>query len=281
VVSLPYSDQTKFLYFSPCDKLITYKIDTVDPKYGLNRQEFTTDVGEAAQAWDRAISHELFKYSAQGKLSVNLIYDERQGLSQKIATLQDQLQNQQNKLNPSLQEYEKASAEFKKKVEELNSQIDYWNARGGAPKDQYDKLNAQQQDLKNEAERLNAAASQLNQSTQLFNTSISQLDKTVNTYNSELAQRPEEGIYDPNTQRIEVYFNINRNELVHTLSHELGHAIGLDHLPNKNAIMYQQTNQQLEPTADDIDELKKTCQHRSYLDLYEQKLRFVIEQVRF
>ncbi|MEX2028424.1 MAG: matrixin family metalloprotease, partial [Candidatus Curtissbacteria bacterium] len=272
--------QTKFLYFSPCDSPITYKIETVDPKFGLSKEEFTNDVELAAQAWEDAIDKDLFKHDPQGKLSINLIYDERQSLSQKIATLQDQLENQQSQLAPSLQEYEKASADFKAKVQELNSQIDYWNSRGGAPKEEYDKLNAQQEELKNEAQRLNTIAKQLNQSTQHFNTSVDQLGKTVSTFNSELAQRPEEGIYDPNTQRIEVYFNIHRNELIHTLSHELGHAIGLDHIQNKNAIMYEQTNQTLQPTQDDLDELKKTCEHRSYLDLYEQRLKFVIDQAR-
>ncbi len=280
VASLPYSDQTKFLYFSPCDKPITYKIDTVDPKFGLTKDEFTKNVTLAANAWEKAIDKNLFTQDSQGKLSVNLIYDERQTLNKQIINLQNQVQNQESALKPSLSQYEKDSVDFKAKLADLNKQIDYWNSKGGAPKDEYDKLMAQQNTLKADTDRLNKMAQSLNQSAQQFNTNVGQLNQTINTFNEELAAKPEEGIYDPNTKRIEIYFNINRNELIHTIAHELGHSLGLEHLKNKKAIMYSYTNDQTVPSADDIAALKQICQHRSYFSLYRQRVEFLLTQIQ-
>lgn len=280
VVTLPYSNQTKFLYFSPCDNPIHYKIDAVDPKFGLSKEEFTKDVALAASAWDRTIDKNLFTQDPKGKLSVNLIYDERQTLNKQIINLQSQIENQQSSLKPSLADYEKQVADFKQKLANLNAQIDYWNSKGGAPKDEYDKLTAQQSDLKTEADRLNKMAQSLNQSAQQFNTNVGKLNQTIDTFNEELAARPEEGIYDPNGNKIEIYFNLSKNELVHTITHELGHSLGLEHLKNKKAIMYSYTNGSIVPTLDDIQTLKTHCANKSYFDLYKQKWQLIINQLQ-
>ena len=55
--------------------------------------------------------------------------------------------------------------------------------------------------------------------------------------------KPEEGIYDPANQRIEVYFNINRSEMVHTIAHEFGHALDLPHNDNRLSIMFPYSTQ--------------------------------------
>lgn len=280
VVTLPYSAGTKFLYFSPCDNPIGYRIDTVDPKFALSEKEFTQDAALAADQWGKAMGRNLFTFDPKGKLSINLIYDERQSLNSQIINLQNQVQNQESSLKPSAAQYEKESADFKAKVADLNKQIDYWNSHGGAPKDEYQKLTQQEGDLKTEADRLNKMAQALNQSAQLFNANVNQLNQTISTFNEELAVKPEEGIYDPNMNKIEIYFNVSKNELVHTLEHELGHSLGLEHIQNKKAIMYAYTNDQTVLTPDDISAIKTVCQYRSYFDLYKQRLNFVINQLQ-
>lgn len=280
VVTLPYSAGTKFLYFSPCDNPVGYRIDAVDPKFGLSKDGFTQDVALAAGEWNKAMGRNLFTFDPKGKLSINLIYDERQSLNTQIMNLQNQVQNQESFLKPSAAQYEKKSADFNAKLADLNRQIDYWNSQGGAPKEEYEKLIKLQDELKAEASRLNKIAQALNQSAQLFNANVNQLNQTINTFNEEIAVKPEEGIYDPNTNKIEVYFNVSRNELVHTLEHELGHSLGLEHIQNKKAIMYAYTNEQTILTPDDINALKTVCQYQSYFDLYKQRLNFVINQIQ-
>lgn len=256
----------KFLTYSLCDEPIKYRVDTVDPKFNLSREEFSKNINQAAEIWSEAANKNLFVYDPEGELSINLIYDERQTLTNKIGQLEDNLQTDKSSLNPKIEEYEKRSREFKKKVEELNSKVEEWNNKGGAPQDEYKKITQEQQALQNEADQLNAMAQSLNVSTREYNSQVSQLNNTIKNFNAALEERPEEGIYKGPENKIEIYFNINKDELVHTIAHELGHALGLEHVTNSKAIMYSKTNQSLIPTEDDLLILNDLCRERSMFE---------------
>ncbi len=82
----------KLLYYSVCDQAIHYHVDTVDPKFNLSRDSFSSDVSQAAQIWKDAVGKNLFVYDEKGELSINLIYDERQSLTNQI----NQMENKNN-----------------------------------------------------------------------------------------------------------------------------------------------------------------------------------------
>lgn len=274
-----YSGLTKYLYFSPCDTPISYKIDSIDERFGLNYDELVVNVDDATKIWESAIGKDLFIQSEDGKVSVNLVYDKRQSLSTQIQDLQEMLKNQESSLKPSVDQYETLAKEFKEKMAKLNQDIDYWNQQGDAPEEEYNKLIQRQQELQSEAEKLNLLASTLNQTANDYNASVNNLNQTVSSFNSELAERPEEGIYDPASNKIEIYFIVNKDELVHTIGHEFGHALGLGHIENKKAIMSPSSNQYLIPTADDVEALNALCQNRSYIELYRESLGVSIENL--
>lgn len=271
---------TGYLYYSPCDKPIFYRIDTVDERFGLSPQEFAQNVDSATKIWEEVDGKNLFVPDPRGKLSVNLVFDERQALNKQIVSLEGQLKKQAGSLKPNLAEYQKQAADFKARLDKLNDEINFWNSQGGAPKDEYEKIIKEQDELKVEAERLSEMAQSLNQSAGLYNASIEKLNKTIGAFNEELAEKPEEGIYDPNTQRIEIYFNIERDELVHTIAHEFGHSLGMGHVQDKKAIMHASTNRQIAPSPDDLVALNQVCQKRSYLDLARQRLEFIVSNLQ-
>ncbi|MBI2338327.1 matrixin family metalloprotease [Candidatus Daviesbacteria bacterium] len=271
IVLKPVSFDNLFT-FSYCDKPIRYRLDTVDPRFNLSREDFLSDISHAAQIWSSAYGRNLFVYDPKGDLSINLVYDERQSLTTQISQLENKVQSEKQSLNPKISEYQRLSLEFKQKVDNLNKEVEDWNSKGGAPPEVYQQLIKRQQDLQKEAENLNALAGSLNNSTSNFNTQVDELNQTIDTLNSALEQRPEEGIYKGPENRIEIYFNTNKQELVHTIAHELGHALGIGHVGDPKAIMYLKTSKKVNPTQDDIQALKDVCRRYNYIELFQIQL---------
>lgn len=243
----------------PCTMAIRYKIVEIDPKFKISQEELIRDASAAAQIWNKVEGKNLFMYDPEGELAINLIYDGRQLLSSQISNLQNTLDTEKKSLGPQEIKYKQDVNAYEQKSAQLKTQIDSWNEKGGAPQEIADSLNDQVRDLQSEAARLNQQAEQLNKLSQNFNTQVGSLNKTVSTFNSQLSEKPEEGVYFGGENRIEVYFNNGKQELIHTLAHEMGHALGMNHVESKKSIMYDSTNNQITPSQDDLTELKKIC----------------------
>lgn len=254
------------LYFSYCDSPIHYRVDNVDSRFGVSKTVFENDISGAAQIWDKVEGKDLFIYDPKGELSINLTYDERQALNNQINQIQNQLSNQQSTLKPELQQYQQESASFSQKVQQFKQEVDYWNSRGGAPPDEYQKLQQEQSDLKAEADRLDQMARELNLTADQYNANVDKYNQTVGEFNQALQLKPEEGLYDGPNDRIDIYFNNSQSELTHTLAHELGHALGMDHNQNAKSIMYPYSTQYVVPSPDDIASLQDVCKEHSIFE---------------
>lgn len=265
------------VYYSPCNTPVLYKIGQVDPQFNLTTQQFTYNVQEAAGIWNSAENKSLLLYNPRAALTVNLIFDGRQQVSSQISNLNSQLQNEKNAIDPKIAQYNQLSQQFQTQLDQFKSQADYWNKKGGAPPDVYQQLVAEQKSLQDQANTLNELAKELNLSTSQYNSNITQLNNTIQSYNLDLQFKPEEGIYDPKTDSITIYFNNSHAELIHTLAHELGHAIGLQHNSNQRSIMYYQTSQTIIPTDDDITALQTVCQEQPFWVLFQKKIAAITQ----
>lgn len=272
-------------YF-PCRSPIAYSLGNFDTEFGLTQDEFLNILQDAESLWEVTIGKDLFKYKADGNLKINLNYDERQESTLKLKQTGIEVENSKasydslktkydsmiSLYNQTKTTFETKVSNFEKRKTAYESEVSRLNSKGGASKQTVDRLNNEKNYLNQEIasinqmqENLSSQVSAINVMTKTLNNLAGTLNlnvKEFNTIGRSLGGEFEEGSYssDSSGQRIDIYQFENRSKLVRVLAHELGHAIGLDHIEDQKAIMYRLNNGYNEKaTASDIVELKKLC----------------------
>mgnify|MGYP002632270493 CR=1 FL=1 len=271
---------------SPCSTPLTYSIGAVDKKFGIPRDILIADLKDAEGIWEKAAGRELFEYQETGgAATVNLVYDSRQASTDRLKSLgiqvdqsrdsYDALTKRYDALNALVDgqraKYDVAVAAYSRDEAAYGAEVDRWNSQGGAPKAVYAQLQQQQVALKQAFESvkqlettMNANIDTVNALATVINQLIVQLNINVDQYNQVGAGAGsfEEGLYELSgvIQTITIFEYSGHISLVRVLAHEMGHAIGLDHVEENEAIMYKlNEGKGLKATAADITELKSVC----------------------
>lgn len=272
--------------FTPCQKPIAYSLGTFDTRFGISKESFLRAVADAEAIWEKPIGKNLFQYSSDGRLAVHLIYDYRQEATDKLKRLgitvdasrasYDSLKVKyyevKSALMQSQKQYETALALYKQHLDSYNQEVESWNAKGGAPRSEFVRLSSEKQSLDAELSALkslqdtvNGYVDEVNSIAVVLNGMANALNVDVGKYNTIGASRGEEfteGDYQSKggEQKIDIYEFSTQNKLVRVLAHELGHALGLEHVEGSTSIMYelnQSTNEKL--SSQDLAALKSKC----------------------
>lgn len=282
-LDIPFIENNK-----PCGRPIIYTINSFDTKFKITPEEFEKALKQAEDLWENSINKDLFEYRKNdGDLKINLIYDYRQEATDKLTSINSSLKDDQTKYNAVKSEYNTIKSQYTIAINSYNiklksynqkslsyqKQVNYWNSHGGAPKKEYDVLQSQKLILDKQANQLqldqkkvNTLADSVNTLANELNRLASELNLKVQNYNTIGEQRGEtfkEGLYtkDETGQKIDIYEFSDYSKLVRVLAHELGHSLGIDHLPDPDSIMYEQNqSNSLELSKSDIDALNLVCQ---------------------
>ncbi len=282
-----HEDWKSFLFpVHLCAKPIEYSLGNLDNKFDISKTEFLSVIAEAEKVWEDAEGKELFTYSPEGALKVHFVYDYRQQTTDRLTSVGGAISEDKASYNRIKEEYvrlnkeysnkeasyEKRSATYDKDLDAYDASVEYWNSKGGAPKKEYDELQEEQARLNAEATIINAKASELNTLSKTVNATARSLNElaeklnlkveTFNTIGATTGEEFSEGEYiqDSEGKRINIYEFQSRAELLRLLEHELGHALGLGHVGDPDAIMYRMnSSSNRELTEDDRRELANVC----------------------
>ena len=69
---LGYNSYTQAFYFSECDKPFTYKIGSVDPKFGVSEDEFLNYTKQAEDVWEKSEIKNLYEFDKASDFNIIL-----------------------------------------------------------------------------------------------------------------------------------------------------------------------------------------------------------------
>jgi hypothetical protein len=275
------SDPTYRPTTSPCQTTLGYTIGRLDPQFGLSKAEFSKEIDMASSVWSNAIQKKLFEYSEGGPLTINLIYDERQVRTENVSNLALEISNAKESADTIRTEYEKEkidytaflnslkeeAQDFQTKYSAYEAKVESYNARGGAPKAEYDQMMLELTSLKDEGAALEAKRKEMLAKEDSINTKVAKYNEFA-TYINGLIERSNalgakkftEGRFSPNTMTIDIYQYNDTNKLRRVLTHELGHALGINHNTNVRSIMYSVNSATTTAlSAEDVKSLYAVC----------------------
>ena len=221
----------EFFEMRRCSKIHALRLGQLDSQFGLSNHGFTRAIAAAVAEWHYATGVEWFTFNENGSIAVNLLFDGRQ----------DELNGQrlaEVELNREFEELQRRVAEHQRWASDLQSLPTY-----SVEDEEAISLSTQKLTANESALRSKAAALRERYPPRVF--------------------RQAEHLSGALIQEVNLYAYTNAPDLHAVLLHELGHVIGIDHLPAPTAIMHAQRDNaagEAHLTADDVAAALSLCE---------------------
>jgi len=262
--------------FGLSNKPISYRINQLDPGFGLTQEDALSALAEAEKVWESPFGKELFISDPQGNLAINFVYDKRQASTNELQNLDNQVSEETAEFESYKQNYDVLVKEYNQKKAALEEKINNYQSLGSeyenklrlykssgsdpekasSLNDDMERLSQMYREITVEQDNLTSLVSRINSLAQGANRSLPQLNDNVRAYNDLLADNSgefQEGeyLYKSGKQSINIYQFTDRQDLIFLLAHELGHALGLEHSANPNSLMYKLNYSQTASVVED------------------------------
>lgn len=242
----------------PLDTRLRYQISEVDPRFGMTKDEVIQLSKEAFQIWHDGTHQSLFVYDDHARLKIKLIYDNRQEEYNAFKKIQQKLEREKNNnqrisnnldlskvnLDQMQQNLRQQQIQLQVNQQYLSQQRMSWSRIENENAENRQRIENQYQELQEKARRLESDIAYYSQLNQQFNQQVSQHNNNIDRYNFGVTQAknrfpPREfhkGVFMGN--QIQIYQFDAKDDLRLTIAHELGHALGIAHHADPEALMY-------------------------------------------
>ncbi len=275
----------------PCAEPLTYRVLEVDGRYRLGKQEVRDALDEAAALWERAAGEALFRPARRDPdLGIRLVYGQAQAQVERhqrerrdLERAQERHRERQEQLKERVREHERDKEAYKQEArrherrrERFESRLERWEA-GDMPRtpERRDRLKSERAALQEEAEELNRRGEALEREAQQLQArqeelvaEAQRLERRAEGYNRAAEElsgfqagqyrgRPGHG------GQITVYQFDDPADLRTVLAHELGHALGIEHVAEADSLMHREmTEANRDPRSLSIEDrtaLRQVC----------------------
>lgn len=248
---------------TPCQEPLTFKAGDIDERFSISRSELIDLIEHVTGVWSEAVNVLAAAYSSDGEISVHLVYDEQQQLTDREREFSNRIRERETYVNELEQNYNKILDHYndrvlnyqnelrhlQNRIDEFNEWVREKNQEGGFNDLQLQEFEIRRNEIDGESLRMNREviylsqlADEVNRELGVLNLEINRKNVLIKEYNERFSgtRRFTQGTFEwqGNRKWINIYQFANLAELKLVLAHEVGHALGLDHVDNPESVMH-------------------------------------------
>ena len=263
-VTLTHGDRTEYLTEGQKPTLpLHWHLGSVDPRFNVTRGEVRQAIEQATQIWESAAGKELFREDDTSGFPVDLIFDERQAqmneedaakksikaIETTLTASKDQELSAKSSYEEAKQRLDSEEGAFDGRLKIYDQRVDYWNTNGGAPPDAMQQLGSEKEDLTAEKARIQQAdrdldvmRTEVNHAVESYNQLVTGYHQSVVDFNRKFGTAAtriigECHLINEEPKDVTIYAFEDQIHLTMVIAHELGHALGVQHVKGDGSLM--------------------------------------------